>query len=428
MAEPKELSRLSPAEVDRRKKKAAELIAQDRQGLLMKMPFIGGVLMRLDIVPVYDERLETAATDGDRIYFDVEFYSRLGKDERLFVLAHEAWHCVLLHFARRQDRDPELFNVAADLEIHFILTDEKLKAPFVLPHDPYWRGLSAEEIYERYPRFAKGQPDAWANSQTSGARESAHIHRGEGGSFDSHLEKNGGDASDALPGREGIGRDPEYDPQVKPGTEERCRERLTAVVQQYERTRGTLPGHLAGLVGQILKPEIDWRELLSQFVTSCYGGSRRWLPPARRHVWQGLYLQSQRTECLRAVVAVDTSGSVVGDLPRFFSELNGLLGSFGAYELTVIQCDAKIGKVEKFDDCHPFDPAGEREVTGGGGTDFRPVFEYVDEHPEIDPSLLIYLTDGDGTYPEYAPSYPVMWVLTSDGNCAVDWGTRVSLK
>ncbi len=47
-----------------------------------------------------------------------------------------------------QDRQ-KLFNIAADLEIHFLLTDEGLKAPFVLPHDPNWKGLSAEEIYER---------------------------------------------------------------------------------------------------------------------------------------------------------------------------------------------------------------------------------------------------------------------------------------
>ena len=119
-----------------RKATIAELLAQDRQKLLMKLPFTGSLVMRLDLVPVSDDRLDTAATDGDRVFVDVSFYSKLTATERLFVLAHEVWHCALLHFLRRQDRDRTLFNVAADLEIHFLLTDEGLEAPFVLPHDP----------------------------------------------------------------------------------------------------------------------------------------------------------------------------------------------------------------------------------------------------------------------------------------------------
>ena len=416
------------------KKKVSELLAQDRQKLLVKMPFVGGLLMRLDLVPVCDERLDTAATDGDSIYVDIGFYMKLKADERLFVLAHEAWHCALIHFIRRQDRDKESFNVAADLEIHFILTDEGLKAPFVLQHDPNWKGLSAEEIYERV------KVDGGKKGGQSGMKEgyeSANIKsRAPGQGFDKHLEKGdfggGSDNWDGPSGsgenKSGKGRDSDYSSEVKPGAEERCRERLTAAVQQYERTQGRLQAGLEGLVKAILKPEIGWKELLAQFVTNCYGGSRRWLPPARRHVWKGLYLQSQRTERLRAVVAVDTSGSTSGDLPRFFSELTALLNSFGSYELTIIQCDAEVGKVERFDDCAPLDPNREWAVTGGGGTDFRPVFDYIDEHSELAPNLLIFFTDGYGGYPERPPPYPVMWLLTSDGWCGVEWGQQVKFK
>ncbi len=435
----------------KRKEKAAAVLAQDRQKLLTRMPFIGGLLMRLDLVPVSDYRLDTAATDGDRIFVDIDFYARLNADERLFVLAHEAWHCALIHFARRQGRDPKLFNAAADLEIHFVLTDEGLKAPFVLPHEPSWKGLSAEEIYERLKRNRNG----WQSGQ---GKESEHIKGSS--SFDKHLESAGeagranegradganagaADGSNEVAGEAGNegradganegtggekGIDPDYAPEVKEGAAERCRGRVVSAVQIYERTKGDLPAGIAGRVAAILKPELNWRELLSQFVTNCYGGSRRWLPPARRHVWKGLYLQSQRSERLRAIVAIDTSGSTQGDLAKFFSELTSLLGTFGSYELTVIQCDAEVGKVEQFDDASPLDPNREWKVTGGGGTDFRPVFTYIDEHSELDPNLLIFFTDGYGNYPERAPSYPVMWLLTHDGNCSVEWGQQVKFK
>ncbi len=479
----------------KRKEKAAAVLAQDRQKLLTRMPFIGGLLMRLDLVPVSDYRLDTAATDGDRIFVDIDFYARLNADERLFVLAHEAWHCALIHFARRQGRDPKLFNVAADLEIHFVLTDEGLKAPFVLPHDPSWKGLSAEEIYERLIKGAKSAASGRGSRSCGEGRESEHIKGAT--SFDRHLESAGavgrandeagkagkddraGGANDGAAGggndeagkagnderadgtndgndgaggggndendeageagnegradgaNEGAGGgkgiDPDYAPEVKEGAAERCRGRVVSAVQIYERMKGDLPAGIAGRVAAILKPELNWRELLSQFVTSCYGGSRRWLPPARRHVWKGLYLQSQRSERLRAVVAIDTSGSTQGDLAKFFTELTSLLGTFGSYELTVIQCDAEVGKVETFDDSNPLAPDHEWETTGGGGTDFRPVFDYVEKHPELDPNLLVFFTDGYGDCPDRLPHYPVMWLLTRDGQ-EQPWGWNVKFS
>ena len=351
-------SALGESTLAARKATVSELLAQDRQKLLMKLPFTGSLVMRLDLVPVSDVRLETASTDGDRIFVDVDFYSKLDAAERLFVLAHEVWHCALLHFLRRGDRDPKRFNIAADLEIHFLLTDEGLEAPFVLPHDPRWKGLSAEEIYERLGKPLRSSPFSGGRKNDSGeGKESEHIKGAT--SFDRHLERagkagyanddageagnddragrandgaaDGGNDDRADGANEGDrqtvrpsdrqtnekGRDPDYSPVIAPGVEERCRERLTSAAQQYERMKGKLPAGLKAIVQAILKPEISWKELLAQFVTSCYGGSRRWLPPARRHVWQGLYLQSQRSERLRAVVAIDTSGSTQGDRPKF---------------------------------------------------------------------------------------------------------------
>ena len=172
------------------KAKVSELLAQDRQKLLMKLPFTGSLVMRLDLVPVSDERLPTAATDGDRVFVDIDFYMSLNAAERLFVLAHEVWHCALLHFLRRGDRDPKRFNIAADLEIHFLLTDEGLEAPFVLPHNPRWKGLSAEEIYERLKTWKPQFTCGGRRGDTGEGKESEHIKgQGNGQGFDKHLEK-----------------------------------------------------------------------------------------------------------------------------------------------------------------------------------------------------------------------------------------------
>jgi predicted metal-dependent peptidase len=380
----------------------AELMAQDRHKLLLRFPFTGAVVMRLDLCVENVPELATAATDGRAIWVNPEFYASLNAEERLFVIAHEAWHCILMHFARRGSRIQSLFNIAADLEIHFLLTKEGLTAPFVLPHDPNWNGLSAEEIYERLP---KPKGDGSANAKIVPLTESDHIRSRNGGGFDQH-------DLPALP--------------VDEGAAEEVRQIVISVAQTIERTQGKLPAHLTAIVEAALRPQLRWQELLAQFVTSCYGGSRRWLPPNRRYVNRGVYLPSSRHERLRAIVALDTSGSTQGDLPRFFTELTSLLKSFGDYELTVIQSDAEIQEVKKFSPHEgPLPQDAQWKAKGLGGTDFRPVFKYVGEHSELEPSLLVFFTDGFGDAPEKAPKYPVLWLLTSDGKPPATWGQVV---
>ena len=405
---------LSEKELAKLKKATYALMCQDRQRLLVRFPFTGGILMRMEFVPVRDRRLRTAATDGDRVFIDIAFCARLSADERLFVMAHEVWHCILMHMLRRQTRELSAFNVAADMEVNRMLKKEGLISPAgCLMPKPEWEELSAEEIYE-------------------------HIRKNSGregfdGQFDEHIYPSAssalsaGDNTPAITDQWGeVGFDRDYEPIITKDLAGKIRERIVAVAQQLERTRGSIPAHLEGVVRAALRPQIRWQEVLAQFVTSCYGGSRRWLPPNRRHVSQGLYLQSSRKERLQAAVAIDTSGSTTADLPQFFSELNALLNTFGDYELTVMQCDCKMQHVERYDAYNPFH-SPEWEVYGQGGTDFRPPFDYVAEHPELEPSCFIYITDGFGPTPDNPPPYPVLWLLTGDGVKPAPWGRELRL-
>ena len=99
----------------------------------------------------------------------------------------------------------------------------------------------------------------------------------------------------------------------------------------------------------------------------------------------------------------------------------------GDYELTVIQCDCEIQDVTKYDVFNPI-TSPEWKTYGHGGTDFRPPFEYVAEHPDIEPSCLIYITDGCGPAPERAPCFPVLWLLTADGSNPAPWGRKLRFK
>ena len=437
---------LSENELAKLKKQTLAVMCQDRQKLLVRFPFTGGFLMRLEFVPVRDCRLRTAATDGERIFMDIAFCSKLSTDERLFVMAHEVWHCVLMHMLRCQTRDPSAFNVATDMEVNRMLKKEGLKPPSdcVMPKSE-WNELSAEEIYEhlrKRPKQGKQEQgiqgaDTQGGDGIGGDKQfDQHIYNGNSSHEDaSHAQETSassalfaGDNTPAVTDQWGeVGFDKDYAPLITKELADKIRERIVAVAQQTERTRGTLPAHLESVVRAALRPQIRWQEVLAQFVTSCYGGSRRWLPPNRRHISQGLYLQSSRKERLHAAVAIDTSGSTTADLPQFFSELTSLLNTFGDYELTVIQCDCEIQNVEKFDAYNQFH-SPDWKTFGHGGTDFRPPFIYVAEHPEIEPSCLIYITDGCGPAPDNPPPYPVLWLLTGDGEKPAPWGRELRLK
>lgn len=411
------------------KSETLEMLCQCRQKFLLRFPFTASVMMRMELVPVRDRRLRTASTDGKRIYMDVAFCANIEPEERIFVLAHEVWHAILLHMLRGKRFEKERFNIAADMEVNRLLRDEGIPVPrFALMPEPKWGRISAEEMYDKIVVPKK-----------RGREVGDKVEVGTEGQFDEHVrnEESTGDSERERTMRRRtrqlavwdkwgeVGYDPDYAPLVAVNVAETIRESVVAAAQQMERQRGTMPAHLKGVVGRLLKSEIDWKEALARFVTSAFGGSRRWLPPNRRHIGRGVYLQSSRQESLRAIVAIDTSGSTTCDLPQFFSELRSLLSSFGSYEITVIQCDADVQHVEVYDGTRPIE---ENVFYGGGGTSFDPVFQYVENHHETEPSVLIYLTDGCGTVRETPPPYPVLWLLTADGHVPATWGSVTRFK
>lgn len=484
---------LTEDQLNRMKKEVSASLSRDRHGLLIAQPFVGNVAMRFDLIPVRDRRCRTACTDSKSIYIDISFYSQLSDKERKFVLAHEIWHSLSLTFARRQGRDPDLFNVASDMEINNILVGDGAESggfeppPDLMYPPPALRGKSAETIYEwllkqqqknnlnnalsKIPKpssgrssFGGGQDgqDGQDGNGGQGGRQSRRKDRTGGdekrddskdgknngrlsGQFDKHTyndEKADEDGSkDGKGGKDGegprdqwgeVGYDEDFKPGVPADAAERMREAAIASAQAYLREHGELPAGVEGLVGKLTKPEINWKEYLSQFVSQCYGGRRQYLPPSRRHLYNDMYFQSRRNERIKGVVAIDTSGSCLGDLPKFFGELKGLIDSFGSYELTVIEADAAVDHVEVYDDGNnplELDSESDIEYHGGGGTDYSCVFHYIEDNG-LDPDFLIYIGDGYASFDiKYPPNFPVMWLITKDGTFDFcDWGKKIRFK
>ena len=443
---------LSESELKELKKKSFEILSNARRALILRYPFIGSLLMRMDIVPVRDRRVRTACTDGTKVYFDIDFLSNLTNEEQIFVLGHEVYHCVLSHLVRLQSRDPQLFNIATDKEVNNLLKQDGLTPPanLLFPEGDEV-GKNAEMIYELLlkkmkqqannsnsedkndgsPNGSSGDSPSYGNGDSSSSKSKKLS-----GQFDRHQYRNqedqakdgtendeeGSGSSNAVTDKWGeVGFDKDYSPSIPKDFADRMREAVISSAQQVERQQGHLPAHIASIVKGLMKPEIKWQELLAQFVTKCIGCDRKWLPPNRRHVYKKMYLPSRRSEKIKGVVAIDTSGSTQGDLKKFMSELIGLVNSFGGYTLTIIQADCQVDSVEVYDsDDNPFEVSDEKNFEfvfgGGGGTSFVPPFEYVLENG-VEADFMLYLTDAYGPAPEKNElGIPVMWILTKGAN------------
>ena len=429
---------LSPEKEKQLKADVKNILANHRRTLLTRYPFIGAIAMNMELVPVRDIRMRTACTDNKSIFFDIAFLSSLSPEEALFVLGHEVFHSVMMHFARTENRDRYTMNIATDLEVNQIL----VKDGFCLPKIalmPNLFGMPADLSAEQYYELLKQKSEQQNKDTSAGGQFDKHIYSGDDltqpgqgqSKEDAEAEAEGQDISDKY-GK--VGFDPDFTPGDPKAGVERVREAAVAAAQMVERTRGSLPAHIKGLVEALLKPEIDWREQLQQFVTrTCSGESRNWNPPNRRHVHSGIYLQSRKGEKIRVVAGLDVSGSTASDIPKFLGELNGLVKSFGQYELTVIQVDTEVKSAVTYSDDNPLDLENEKfEVVGGGGTRLTPAFEYIEANKdELEPDAILILTDGytEKFTEDMDPGVPVMWVVTKDGTTEnIGFGDVVQMK
>ncbi len=428
------------------KDNATHILEDCRYQLIRLYPFCGSVLMSLDIVPTRDKRISTACTDGSTIYFDIDFLSTLSPDEKLFVLAHEVWHGILQHMIRIEGRDHYIFNLATDMEVN-----EMLKAEgFVLPKScvlPDAFGLKAhEQAAEKYYEMliqqgeSNGKSKSKSNKDGKPAAGKGAAANGEGETDDGSDSNSNGNADGKLGGQfdqhvydsQGLSENNndvddkygkvEHDVDVQPNvTKNKCEKLRAAVVSaaqkiEKEHGRGSLPGCIQRLVGQLTESKLSWKEILAQFVLKSNGTHTDWSTPNRRFAASGTYLPSHDGTKLNVAVGIDMSGSTNSYINDFLGELNGILSACESYDLTLVECDSEVGKFEKYSDENPL-TFTDYKMSGGGGTALNPIFEKLEKENEH-PDCVVVFTDGycERFTEKMDPQVPVLWVLTDESN------------
>lgn len=351
--------------------------------------FFGSLMLFAQIETT--KKLPTAATDGRKIFFNEEFLNSLSSKEQNALMLHEVLHMALLHVTRRQNRDPHIWNIAADIVVNDLI---ERNTSFPLPQgaitDTRFQDKSVEYIYEALLKSEKKYKLVINDILQPG-----------------NLEQNEGDTNLSEPLSQ------EETDEIESFWKDKMEILKNSSEHNLSNGKGSLPAGIEQEISTILEPEVDWRHALWKYVGKT---------PAdfddldRRFIYKGLYLESLLTEAVEVSVCIDTSGSVSDELlMQFTGELKGILRSYPNVKCSLFFADTDLAGPYEIDRIEQMPKA-----IGRGGTSFVPFFDYLKKHGEENSllgnnKLSIYFTDGFGDFPQQEPDNPTMWLVCKDG-------------
>jgi predicted metal-dependent peptidase len=365
--------------------KAKDKITKAWSSLVLTAPFFASLALTMRLIE--DPECDTMWTDGISMGYNPEFIESLPLEEVKGLICHEVMHVACNHNTRRGRRDHEKWNIACDYAIDPIVKNAGFEQPWE-NSDPRYHNWEAEKIFKDLFQGCK-ERDSHGEEKDAGQEPEYPCGFGE--------------VKD-LPGKDGCRASEAEKRQAE-------QEQKIAVRQaaQTAHSQGNLPDSLRRFIDAMTLPKVPWREVLARFLTENARNDYSWKRPNRRFVLQGLYLPELKNPELGPVaLLLDTSGSISQkDLDDFASEIQGILAVYQT-ELIVIYVDAAVqGHAMLSSD----EPEIHLELKGGGGTDYRPGFQWLQEQGHM-PTAAVYLTDGYcRSFPE-EPDFPTLWVLT----------------
>lgn len=362
-----------------------------------KFAFWSGIMM-VGKTSLSDD-IPTAATDGRDEFYGREFVKKLPDKQLCFVVLHENMHKGLRHLTtwrKLYDENPMLANMACDHVINLMIVDMDPTGEFIeFPkdekgekmgcYDPQYKGMTAKQVFDLLKQKQKngdlpqdgGGQQGFDEHDWKGAKELSAAEKQE-------LEK-------------------EIDRAIRQGM----------IAQQKSIGKGGADLHRE--LGDLLEPQIDWRDLMREFVKSICNArdTSSWRRVNRRFLGADTYMPTMIGERVGSIaIGIDTSGSISShEINRFLSEVKSIADDVRPERIDLIYWDARVAAHEVYDEYDIPNLVTSTKPKGGGGTDPRPMMNYLKKE-KIEPECIVMLTDG------YVPAWgdewnaPIMWVIT----------------
>jgi len=356
-----------------------------RVGLLLRHPFFGNMATRLRILAA-DDWLPTAAVDGRNLYFNTQFFNAMSNKEIEFVVAHEILHMVFDHLGRREERNPMLYNIAADYIVNNTLVRDRIgEKPRIVDcfQDFKYEGWTSEEVYDKL--FEEAEKNGEEFLQQLGEM------------LDEHLENEGDGNEDGEEGKDSKGNNVSKKP-AKYSKEEMSKikdEIKEAMINAAQAAgAGNVPAGVQRMIKELTEPKMDWRELIRQQIQSTIKHDFTFQRPSRKGWHTGAVLPGQNfADTIDICVSLDMSGSIGNAQAQdFLSEVKGIMEEFKDYHIKIWCFDTKVYNEQDFS-AEDGEDLLDYEIHGGGGTDFMCNWHYMHEN-DIQPKKFIMFTDG----------------------------------
>ena len=376
-----------------------------------KYTALAGVLMIGNRNIVDDPSVPTACTNGRDEMYGREFVKQLNDAELRFLVLHEVYHKLFRHLTTWQHlykQDAYLANMACDFVINLKIVDDNAKDRFATMtgileggcYDTKYAGMDTAQVYNLLRDDQDGN---------EGGQGSESLPDG-GQPFDEH-DWDGAEEMTADEQRE-LARE------------------IDEAVRQGALVAGKLGSGGDRDLAELLQPQVNWREVLREFVQNTCTGSdySTYRRPNRRYLSSGMYMPSGISEQVgELVVAIDTSGSIgQRELSAFLTEVKEICETVHPESVRLMYWDTRVCRDEKYD-MHELDTLVQStKPAGGGGTDVDCVTDYIRDN-NINAQAAIVLTDGYlfGGWGQW--TMPVLWCVMDSGRTA-DVGKTVHIK
>lgn len=392
-----------------------------------------------------DENIDTIAvsmirgrmmmiTTPNNIWFD-QFDSETQKG----ILVHEILHLISGHLQRGRNLINKIYNIAADVCINenilqTTINGKQMKLPEegCFKHNiiPDWKDeLISEPIYNYLIKEIQNQLQGEGGQDDQENQNDSEGDQNEGSSGSGNGEQTEGNSKGGSNGEQKDGKGNSREVKIGKKTvktmddhsklEEASQDDLNQqaidnIVQKARNSGyGTVSANMQTFIEELLKPMVDWKRLLRNFVTSLDKGMRK-MDTWRRANRRELPLMGKQKVGSDVFVLVDTSGSVYCEevFSQFFTEIEKIV-SLG-FKVKLFTCDTEL------DNLGEYKKGSYRniKIKGGGGTAMDPMFEWMRQNKK-EKSKLIILTDGFMSYENIRENFSnidTLWTIIPGGD------------
>ena len=436
---------------------ALDVLKLSRNTLLVNLRFLDMALSQFTYHEIEDN---TLLTDGKYLLYDPKHILRCYKSAKEIPVRdylHVVMHCVFRHMFMDPTLNRVYWDLACDIAVENMITELNLKSvtavrerqqvPYIDAIKKELGMVTAEKIYS-YLRTAYPDPNKIAQIRglfyadnhkiwyMTGEEKAAAYGLPQSGDGNGQDEQSGQGSTSAAVA----------------AAWQTILERMQVDLETFGKQRGINPGAMTQNLAAVNREKYDYSAFLKKFAVM--GEAMKINDDEFDYIFYTYGLQLYEKMPLiepleykeikaikEFVIAIDTSGSTSGDLvQKFVQKTYNILKStesfFSKINLHIIQCDADIQEDKKIACQEDFDEyLKTMQIHGLGGTDFRPVFEYVEQlrHNKEFTNLkgLIYFTDGYGAFPAKKPDYDTAFVFVDDNYNNPDvppWAIKLILQ